>query len=115
MELRTFLENRGITLAQHFSRRILQTLAHELYSDAEDRKSAIQTASLMISHGRRVREELNSIAPKSSAQAQPQSSGPSPISSECIAHNVANRPKDSESKFEGDLGKCWSQYVNFFN
>lgn len=44
--------------------------------------------------------------------SQPPSIGASVFSSERISHNVAMRLKDYESKFDGDLGECWSEYVD---
>lgn len=67
MELQKFLESRGVNSAQNYSRRIIQTLAHGLYTGSEDRESANQTASLIISHGRPVRMELGCTAPGSSS------------------------------------------------
>lgn len=40
--------------------------------------------------------------------------GASVLPSECIAHNVAMRFKDMESKFDGDLAECWSEYVDLY-
>ena len=51
--IRDFLDSNGANLTQRSSRRILMTLAHELYDDAEDRESAIQMAKDIIAQGRR--------------------------------------------------------------
>lgn len=113
IRLRKFLEGRGVTWPQLSSRRITQTLAHELYSEDEDRESTIQSASLIISHGRRVWVELSPTAPEP-PQSQPQTFGASAVPSDRIAHNVAMGLKDSNSQFDGDLEECWREYVDSY-
>lgn len=62
LPLRKVLDSRGAIVQQHSSKRIMQTIAHDLYSNAEDRKSTIQSASLIISHDRKVSNELSTYA-----------------------------------------------------
>lgn len=57
-ELRTFFDLRGATLQPHSSRRIILTLAHGLYHEAEDRTAAIEIANEIIASGRRVRRNV---------------------------------------------------------
>lgn len=41
LELRKFLDKNGTAMTQHSSRRVILTLAHSLYDDAEDRHTSI--------------------------------------------------------------------------
>lgn len=68
---------------------------------------------MIVSHSRRVQLELSSSASES-PQSQPQTSAASAVPSERIAHNVVMCVKDSDSKFGGDLGECWSEYVDSY-
>lgn len=113
VELRKFMESRGVNLTQQSSRRVIQTVAHELYSDAEDCESAIQTAFSIISHGRRVRMELSATAPQET-QTKPQAATSSALLSGRIAHNLEMRLNDSDSKFDGDLEECWGKFVDSY-
>lgn len=116
IELRNFLDARGVGLQQHSSRRVILTLAHGLYTDAEDQSVAIEIANLIIASGRRVRQDLqvgdssstanNSAAPTTSSGAR------ETIAQEKMAHNVAMRLKDTDKKFSGDLGECWHEFVD---
>lgn len=56
------MELPGVTSVQHSSRRIIQTLSHGSYSDSDSWKFAIQSAALIISHGRLVQKELSFTA-----------------------------------------------------
>lgn len=58
LELRKFLDSRGATMQLHSSKRIILTLAQGTNLDVENREAAIQTAMLVISRGRPVRNEL---------------------------------------------------------
>lgn len=115
VELRNFLDSRGAGLQQHSSRRVILTLAHGLYHEAEDRIVAIEMANRIIAAGRRVRMELtDSVTSTATGEPSPMHASISSVS-ERTAHNVAMRLKDNEKKFSGDLGECWHEYVDEYN
>lgn len=105
MKLCKFLEGHGVTLSQHSARSIIQALVRGLYSGSENCESVIQTASLIISHGRRARMDLSCTSSELS-YSQPQTAESSAIQTKRIAHNVAMRLKDLDSKFDSDLEEC---------
>lgn len=86
-----------MNLLQHFSRRVLLSHANGLYSEAEDRKAAIQLSKAVVSSGRRMRQELSDTeALPTTKPSSTQSQGSvENVSEEQIAHNVAMRSKDS--------------------
>lgn len=71
----------------------------------------MQSPSLIISYGRCVQIELSSTASETS-QFQPQTFGASAVLSERTTHYAVMRLKDLYSKFDGDLGDCWSEDVD---
>lgn len=102
--LRKFLNSRGAALQQYFSRRIIQTFAHGLSSVAEYGETAIQKVLLHISHGRRVRNELEAGSQRMHS-TESQNDQHVPLSVERVAHSIALRIKDMDNKFDGNLGK----------
>lgn len=56
--VRNFLDSRRANLQQNSSLRVVMTLAHGLYVEAEDREAAVQTSKLIVVNVRRVRIEL---------------------------------------------------------
>lgn len=58
LDVRKFLDSRVANLRQKASRSVIMTLEHGLHAEAEDREAAVQTAKLIVTNGRRVRQEL---------------------------------------------------------
>lgn len=52
-ELRDFLDKRGANMQTHTTRRIIMTLAHNLYEEPEDTQAAIDIAKSIIAAGRK--------------------------------------------------------------
>ena len=52
---RNFWDERGANLQQHSSHRVVMTLAHGLYEEAEDTQAAIEMAPEIVAAGRRPR------------------------------------------------------------
>lgn len=115
IELRNFLDARGARLQQHSSRRVILTLAHGLYTEAEDRASSIENANLIVAAGRRVRQDITAVPDATMDQKTKDVPSQEHISEERVAHNVAMRLKDSEKKFSGDIGECWHEFVDDYN
>lgn len=116
MELRKHLDLHGATLQQHSSRRIILTLAHSLYEDAEDREAAVSIANSIVAEGRRPRNQ--SQTDDTLPPGRPPDTGDSdsrPLPTERVAHNVAMRLKDNEKKFSGDIGDCWMEFVDEYD
>lgn len=115
LELRNFLEQRAVILPQHSSRRTMMTLSHNLYEEAEDRAAAIEITNLIIAHSRRGRSATARNEPQESESAsQDARSNNYHNSPEKTAHNVAMRLKDQDKKFTGELGECWSEFVDHY-
>lgn len=112
MELRSFLDARGASLQQHSSRRILLTLAHGLYPEAEDRNAAVDIANDIVFAGRRRRQDTSQGSPSQQQTSESSRERQPHLSEERVAHNVAMRLKDNEKKFSGDIGKCWMECVD---
>lgn len=106
-ELRKWLDSHGANLQQHSSHRVIMTLATSLYVDPEDRVAANQLATELVAAGRRVSGSAAASQPPS-----PNRRGDaSPAASDRTAHNIAMRFRDSSSKFSGNLGEAWMEYV----
>lgn len=108
--LRTWLASRGVILPQHSSRRIILTLASGIYEDAEDRTIAMELAQRYVTNQKRgaanpdtEQETHDSPEPSTNIQV---------TTPNRVAHNIAMRFKDTESKFSGDIGECWQEYVD---
>ena len=112
--LRDFLDSRGCNLQQHSSRRIMMTLATNLYDEGEDREAATSIVNDVIALGRRnnrsaTRREGNVTLSNLTSSAHEASSS---SSSDRIAHNVAMRLKENDKKFSGELGQSWMEFVD---
>lgn len=112
IELRNFLDAKEANLEQNFSHRVVMTLAHGLYEEAEDTQAAVEMAREIIAAGHRQRPH----APSSSSHAEqspvPRTSGSFSTSTEKIAHNVSMRMKENDKTFSGDFGESWMEYVD---
>ena len=56
-ELHNFLDSRGACMTQHSSRRIMITLAHNLYEEQENKQAAVDIVQLIFASGRRNRDQ----------------------------------------------------------
>lgn len=106
-ELRKWLDGHGANLQQHSSHRVIMTLATSLYVDPEDRVAANQLASDLVAAGRRVGASAVASQPSSPARRGDASS----TAGDRTAHNIAMRFRDASSKFSGNLGEAWMEYV----
>ena len=57
--LRNFLDSHGANMQQHASRRIMTTLAHNIYEEQEDKQAAIDIVSEIMAAGRRMRTDIS--------------------------------------------------------
>lgn len=57
-ELRNFLDSHGANMQQHSSRRIMITLAHNMYEEQEDQHAAVGIVTDIMAAGRRIRTDL---------------------------------------------------------
>lgn len=110
-DLRNWLDERGANMQQHSSRRIMMTIATQLYTESEDREAAIELVKNIIAAGRRTTTTTGS----SSSTPPPVSQGYAEDSNmsgmDRTAHNIALRFKESSSKFSGNLGESWMEFV----
>ena len=105
--VRDFLDANGANMSPHISRRVINTLAVNVYEEAEDRSAAFEMAKDIISRGRKRAQ----VPPEEPPQRGQSSSHSSP-SIDKVAHNVAMRFKDFAMKFHGNVGECWQEYVD---
>lgn len=93
-EMRDFLNRNGCNLTQHPSRKIINTLAHELYEEADERAAAIELAKIIIAQGK------NPITPAVIPDKPPDQPNEKPSQNyegkDKLAHNVTMRFKDTE-------------------
>lgn len=117
VKLRSFLNARGASLQQQSSRRVIMTLAKELYDDISERDAAVQMAQLIFEGGRRVRSDLQSAASISSptTESQGNASNSEYNSGSRLVHGIAMWLTDADKKFSGDLGECWMDYVDEYS
>lgn len=108
-ELRNVMTVMGAPLTMHSSRRIMMTLATNIYAEAEDRSAAVDLVKAVEAEGRRRPQPDGSRAAGGIAAAD--SSLSAGKESDRCAHNVAMRFRDAASKFSGGLGENWSEYV----
>lgn len=106
-ELRKWLDGHGANLQQHSSHRVIMTLATSLYVDPEDRVAANQLATELVAAGRRAGGSAAASEPPSPARR----GDAHPSASDRTAHNIAMRFRDPASKFSGNLGEAWMEYV----
>lgn len=103
---------RGATLQPHSSQKIILTLSHGLYHEAENRSAAIEIANAIISCGRRLRQNVSNDIETESVQHSTATGVGEIVAKECVAHNVAMRLKDADKHFSEDLGECWMDHVD---
>ncbi len=106
-ELRKWLDRHGANLQQHSSHRVIMTLATSLYVDPEDRVAANQLATELFAAGRRVGASGAVSQPPSPARR----GDATPVAGDRTAHNIAMRFRDASTKFSGNLGEAWMEYV----
>ena len=111
-ELRDFLDSRGANMNQHSSRRVIMTLATNLYEEQEDTLAATEIVQEVIVAERRRNTATTTTNAPTPAVASTSHASPSDLSTERVAHNVAMRLKDSEKKFSVDLGENWMEFVD---
>lgn len=114
--IRTWLNKHGANLARHSSRRIVKTLAAGIYV-AEEATVAMDIASDIVTAG----NDRSATASQSNRPPIPptgplgnsgsQDTSGSYNNSYRVAHNVAMRFKYESSKFSGDIGQSWNEYV----
>lgn len=112
-ELRNFLDYKGANMRQHSSRRIMMTLANNIYEEQEDRQAAVDIVSEIVAAGRRMRADLSQT--DSNRRESPQATTTQVHTSSApdrVAHNVAMRLKERDKKFSGPLGESWMEYVD---
>ena len=94
-ELRSFLDSRGASMTQNSSKRIMITLAHNLYEEQEDKQADVHIVQLIIASDRCNRDHSSEtkVAP---APVSSSSRCPGASSIDKIAHNAAMRLKDKD-------------------
>ena len=113
-EVRNFLDSRGANMQQHSSRRIMMTLAHNIYIEQEDKDAAVAIVTEIIAAGRRMRSDLSRLS-EQRTPSTPRNNTSQAFSSSAmdkIAHNVAMRLKERDRKFSGGLGESWVEFVD---
>lgn len=116
VEIRNFINSRGANLQNHSSRRVILTLAHGIYDDAEDLDAALQTAQLIFAAGRKVRSDLKNQETILIETTDSGNGGSSNMSNGSrLARDIAMRLKDSDKKFPGDFGEYWMDFVGDYS
>eukprot|EP00171_Calliarthron_tuberculosum_P022660 IDg22660t1 len=105
--LRDWLNENGANLPVHSTRRVLMQLAANLYSDDEERQAAEAIIKDIINAGRRVNR--SAIADDQKPDRPAQADGPG--GQDKLAYYIGMRFRDKESKFSGDLGESWMEFV----
>lgn len=113
VELPSYLNAKGAGLQPYSSRRVIMTLDHGIYDDADNRDAATQMARLIVSSGRKVRTDLQETAPMIIEITE--SGSESGKKGGRLAHDIAMRLKDADKKFSGDLGECWMDFVDEYS
>ena len=106
--LREWLLEHGATLPTHSSRRIMMQLATNIYMDDEDKIAAESIVKEIIAEGRRVHKNNDAVVPT----PEPSTPQGSTQSHEKLVYYIGNRFRNAESKFSGDLGESWTEYVS---
>ena len=114
-ELRDFLDSRGANMNQHSSRRVMMTLATNLYEEQEDTLAATEIVQEVIAAGRRRNTASTNTNVPTPTVTSTSHASPSDLSTERVAHNVTMRLKDNEKKFSGDLGENWMEFVDEYS
>jgi len=89
-ELRDWLNANGANLQQHSSRRIMMTLAANLYTEPEDTEAAISIVEDIIAAGRRPQTVTGSAESSASVPIQQRGNGGT---DDKLAYNIAMRFK----------------------
>eukprot|EP00171_Calliarthron_tuberculosum_P002786 IDg2786t1 len=84
--LRDWLISKGANLPPHSSRRVMMQLAVNLYSDDEEKLASVAIVKEIMNAGRRVAVDK-------------------------LAYYIGMRFRERDSKFSGDLGESWIEYV----
>ena len=112
-ELRNFLDSRGTNMHQHSSRRIMMTLATNIYNEPEDTDAATAIVTEIMAAGKRMRGDLSRLSEQRSQSTRSNNTPhPSSSSTDKIARNVAMRLKDRDKKFSAALGESWMEFVD---
>lgn len=115
-ELRNFLNSRGAFLLQYLSRRVVLTIPHYLFIDAEDRTAAVELADRIIALGRRLlTATFKDTFTATTENISTNNSSTKHIFEQNTSHNVAATHKSSNQKFSGDLAECWHEYIDHKN
>eukprot|EP00171_Calliarthron_tuberculosum_P023645 IDg23645t1 len=112
--LRDWLNGRGANLAKHSTRRVIMTLASSLYDESDDREAAMEIAGQIVAEGRRSTRSTiagTSAGAAESTRSNTGSASGAPGREDRTAHNIGMRFKEKESKFSGDIGQSWIEYV----
>ena len=102
-----FLDANSANTTPHSSQRVINTLAVNVYEEAEDRSAAFDMAKEILSRGRKRVQ-----APPEEPPQRAQSSSHSSHSINKVAHNVAIRFNEFAMKFHGNFGEFWQECVD---
>jgi len=111
--LRDWLDRHGANLQQHHSRRVIMTLATDLYLDPEDREAAEEMAKVVVARGRKGPSgpaDTTDEAPRSLSGSS--SAAPTRDQETSVAHKIAMRFKEQKQKFSGALGEFFNDFVS---
>lgn len=109
-KLRDWLDSNGANMVQHSSRRVLMTLATNLYDEAEDREAAEEIVKELIA---RMRSRRDGSSSQETPSLQTSSSAtPSRELDSNTAHKVAMRFKEDKKKFSGAIGEYFNDFVS---
>ena len=112
-ELRNYLDTKGCNLTQHSSRRIMMTLATNVYEEQEDKQAAVDIVQSIMAAGPRNRENVHHLrTPISVSPSATETSNSRGRSIEKVAHNVAMSLKEKDRKCSGAIGECWMEFVD---
>ena len=111
LKLRDWLDSNGANMAQHSSRRVLMTLATNLYGEAEDREAAEEIVKELICKMRSRRDESTSQEAPSSLQTSSPVTPSRELDSN-TAHRVAMRFKEDRKKITGAIEEYFNDFVS---
>eukprot|EP00171_Calliarthron_tuberculosum_P018940 IDg18940t1 len=113
--LRDWLNSKGANLTQHSTRRVIMTLAGSLYDESEDREAALEIAGQLVAQGRRSTRTGTSTTAGGGGDSSTVHTVNQPATASSkedrTAHNIGMRFKEKDSKFSGDIGQSWIEYV----
>lgn len=104
--LREWLASKGASLPRHRSGREIMQLSN-LYADAEMKTAAEELATRIYNAGKRVAPDESEHA----TSAESRHAGGDTFAPHKIAHQMSMRFKDKATKFSGELGECWMDFV----